>query len=74
MKQCNVRNPLEKIIVDVAEPFREIDPQSDDLVERINRTINRLLAKVLTNHKRDWGCYLCIILLTYSSTSHDNTS
>ncbi|KAG5889245.1 hypothetical protein JTB14_006381 [Gonioctena quinquepunctata] len=44
-----------------------LHPQSDGMVERMNRTINPHLSKVVSDHQRDWDQYLHLFLMAYRS-------
>ena len=50
-----------------------LHPQSDGMVERMNRTINRHLAKVVSDHQRDWDKYLHLFMLAYRSAVQEST-
>ncbi|KAJ8952749.1 hypothetical protein NQ318_008063 [Aromia moschata] len=50
-----------------------LHPQSDGMVERMNRTINRYLSKVVSDHQRDWDQFLQLFLLAYRSSVHETT-
>ena len=50
-----------------------LHPQSDGMVERMNRTINRYLSKVVSNHQRDWDRHLHLFLMAYRSSVHETT-
>ncbi|MCD1431043.1 DDE-type integrase/transposase/recombinase [Klebsiella pneumoniae] len=50
-----------------------LHPQSDGMVERMNRTINRYLAKVVSDHQRDWDQFLHLFLMAYRSSVHETT-
>lgn len=50
-----------------------LHPQSDGMVERMNRTIGRHLAKVTSDHQRDWDRHLPLFLLAYRSAVHETT-
>ncbi|KAJ8939041.1 hypothetical protein NQ318_007672 [Aromia moschata] len=63
MRQYNVGSPFERIAIDVA----------DGMVERMNRTINRYLSKVVSDHQRDWDQFLHLFLLAYRSSVHETT-
>ncbi|KAG5896051.1 hypothetical protein JTB14_011046 [Gonioctena quinquepunctata] len=43
------------------------------MVERMNRTINRHLSKVVSDHQRDWDQYLHLFLMAYRSAVHEST-
>ncbi|KAG8227446.1 hypothetical protein J437_LFUL009667 [Ladona fulva] len=40
----------------------------------MNRTINRYLSKVDSDHQRDWDQHLYLFLLAYRSSIHETTS
>ena len=48
-------------------------PQSDGLVERVNRTIQNVLAAYVSDHQRDWDCYLAQTQLAYNTSQHSST-
>ncbi|KRY06283.1 Retrovirus-related Pol polyprotein from transposon, partial [Trichinella patagoniensis] len=48
-------------------------PQSDGLVERMNRTLLDLLAKASIDHPDDWDAHLDRVLLAYRSSVHHTT-
>ncbi|KRX21414.1 hypothetical protein T07_12564, partial [Trichinella nelsoni] len=48
-------------------------PQSDGLVERMNRTLLDLLAKASIDHPDDWDAHLDGVLLAYRSSVHHTT-
>jgi hypothetical protein len=50
-----------------------LHPQSDGMVERMNKTINRHLAKVVSDHQKDWDQLLHLFLLAYRSSIHEST-
>src|SRR5436190_5845630 len=50
-----------------------LHPQSDGMVERMNRTINKYLSKVVSDHQRDWDNYLHLFLLAYRASVHETT-
>ncbi|KAJ8935685.1 hypothetical protein NQ318_016803 [Aromia moschata] len=52
-------------------PMRQY--KSDGMVERMNRTINRYLSKVVSDHQRDWDQFLHLFLLAYRSSVHEAT-
>ena len=45
-------------------------PQTDGLVERFNRTLKQILAKMVTKKGRDWDILLGPVLLAYRATPH----
>ena len=45
-------------------------PQTDGLVERFNRTLKQMLAKIVTKGGRDWDELLGPVLLAYRATPH----
>ncbi|KRY73849.1 Retrovirus-related Pol polyprotein from transposon [Trichinella pseudospiralis] len=48
-------------------------PQSDGLVERMNRTLIDMLAKVSVDQPEDWDVHLDRVLLAYRSSVHHTT-
>ena len=48
-------------------------PQTDGLVERFNRTLKQMLAKVVGQKGRDWDKLLGPVLLAYRTTPHSST-
>ena len=48
-------------------------PQSDGMVERMNRTIQDMLAKYVAEHQRDWGVHLPMVRMAYRSSVHSST-
>ncbi|KRZ70459.1 Retrovirus-related Pol polyprotein from transposon [Trichinella papuae] len=48
-------------------------PQSDGLVERMNRTLLDMLAKASIDHPEDWDVYLDRVLLAYRTSVHCTT-
>ena len=51
-----------------------LHPQSDGLVERLNRTLWQLLSKMVSDgHQRDWDDMLPVALLAYRASEHSTT-
>ena len=50
-----------------------LHPQSDGLVERFNRTLKTMLAKVTDEHQHDWDDHLAWALLAYRVATHRAT-
>jgi hypothetical protein len=48
-------------------------PQSDGLVERMNRTIEAMLSMFTSPGQRDWDLYLPYIMMAYRSAVQDTT-
>ena len=48
-------------------------PQTNGLVERFNRTLKQMLAKVVTRRGRNWDKVLGAVLFAYRSTPHQST-
>jgi hypothetical protein len=51
-------------------PYR---PQSDGLVERVNRVLQDMLAMFLNNFRNDWDDHLPYLLMAYRATVHEST-
>ena len=51
-------------------PYR---PQSDDLVERMNRTLEAMLSAHVNDHHDNWDLYLQRCLLAYRTSVHSST-
>lgn len=50
-----------------------IHPQSDDMVESFNQTLQKHLAKVAVMHHKDLDHYIPLFLRSYRSALHDST-
>lgn len=50
-----------------------LHPQSDGMVERLNRTLLDFLAKMVDNQQSDWDLLLPLFLLAYRSAVHRST-
>lgn len=50
-----------------------LHPQSDGMVERMNRTMGKYLSKVVSKHQRDWDQYLHLFLMAYRSSVNEST-
>ena len=48
-------------------------PQSDGLVERLNRTILNMLSISAAEHERDWDLHLPTVMLAYRSSVQETT-
>ena len=48
-------------------------PQSDGLVERLNRTIGTMLAAFVNENQRTWDKDLQVLMMAYRSTPHEST-
>ncbi|CAC5392160.1 unnamed protein product [Mytilus coruscus] len=51
-------------------PYR---PQSDGLVERMNRTLIQMLSIFVNDNRNDWDDHLPFLLMAYRSTIQDST-
>lgn len=51
-----------------------LHPQSDGMVERMNRTMGKYLSKVVSEHQKDWDEYLHFFLMAYRSSVHETTN
>ena len=50
-----------------------LHPQSDGMVERMNRTLCGSLSKYVDKHHRDWDSHLPWVMMSYRSSVHDAT-
>ena len=50
-----------------------LHPQSDGMVERINRTIEAQLSMFVQDHQRDWDDFIPVLMMAYRSSIHDTT-
>ena len=48
-------------------------PQSDGMVERMNRTLQDMLAKYVSDHQCDWDVHLPMVMMAYRSSVHSST-
>jgi hypothetical protein len=48
-------------------------PESDGMVERLNRTLKEMLRKFCHKHQADWDDKLPLLLLAYRSSQHAST-
>jgi len=48
-------------------------PESDGMIERMNRTIQDMLAKYVSHHQRDWDEHLPLVMMAYRSSVHAST-
>ncbi len=48
-------------------------PQSDGMVERFNRTVQDMLAKMVRPDQKDWDEYVPLALMAYRSSIHEAT-
>lgn len=48
-------------------------PESDGMVERMNRTLQDMLAKYVSDHQRDWDVHLPLVMMAYRSSVHAST-
>lgn len=48
-------------------------PQSDGMVERLNRTVEDVLSKYVAKHHRDWDRHLQLALVAYRSSEYEST-
>ncbi|XP_076247766.1 uncharacterized protein LOC143187432 [Calliopsis andreniformis] len=50
-----------------------LHPQSDGMVERLNRTLLQYLSMFVAEHQRDWDEWIPMFLLAYRSARHETT-
>ena len=48
-------------------------PESDGMIERMNRTLQDMLAKYVSDHQRDWDEHLPLVMMAYRSSVHTST-
>ena len=48
-------------------------PSTNGCVERFHRSLNSLLAKVVSNNQRDWDEWLPSVLAAYHASTHEST-
>ncbi|KXJ10888.1 Retrovirus-related Pol polyprotein from transposon 412 [Exaiptasia diaphana] len=48
-------------------------PQSDGMVERLNRTLKNMLSKFVKDNVSDWDCHLPLLMMAYRSSVHETT-
>ena len=48
-------------------------PQSDDMVERFNRTLAAIFSAFLSDNHKDWDVHLPYVLMAYRSSEHETT-
>lgn len=50
-----------------------LNPRSDGFIERVNRTIQNILSKMVQNDQKDWDRHLDFIVMAYNSTIQDSS-
>ena len=50
-----------------------LHPQSDGMVERMNRTLEAQLAKFVEEHHTDWDHYIPLLMMAYRRAVHGST-
>ncbi|XP_050507422.1 uncharacterized protein LOC126885038 [Diabrotica virgifera virgifera] len=50
-----------------------LHPQSDGMVERMNRTMGKHLSKVVSENQRDWDQHIHLFLMAYRSAVNETT-
>ncbi|PIK53794.1 Retrovirus-related Pol polyprotein from transposon [Apostichopus japonicus] len=48
-------------------------PQSDGMVERFNRTLEEMLAKVVDSDQKNWDKCIPLVMMAYRSSIHEST-
>lgn len=74
------RNLNAKVVIDVCDilqthktrttPFH---PQSDGATERVIRTVNTMLSKLVDGNQKDWDRHLGSVVMAYNSAEHEST-
>ena len=49
-------------------------PESDGLVERLNRTVKDILWKIVNEKQNDWKTWLPSVMLAYRTSVHSSTT
>ena len=49
------------------------EPRTNGQVERLHKTLNSMLGKVVSNHQRDWDVRLPYVVAAYRASRHDST-
>ena len=50
-----------------------LHPQSDGMVERLNRTLEQYLSMFVSRNQKDWDTKVPLFLMAYRSATHDTT-
>ena len=50
-----------------------LHPQSDGMIERMNRTLEAQLSKFVDDHHRDWDYYIPYLMMALRSATHEST-
>jgi len=50
-----------------------LQPQSDGMVERFNRTLEAMLSKFVDGDQKNWDLYLPLLMMAYRSSVHEST-
>ena len=48
-------------------------PQGDGQVERLNKSLVKILSKLISDHRRDWADFVPKAVLTYNTSVHEST-
>ena len=48
-------------------------PQSDGMVERLNRTLGTMISAYVTDNQRTWDQHLSMLTMAYRATPHEST-
>ena len=48
-------------------------PQGDGQVERLNTSLVKILAKLISDHRRDWADFVPKAVLAYNTSVHEST-
>ena len=49
-------------------------PQSDGMIERMNRTIVNMFSAFVSEYQRDWDQYVPLVMMAYMSSVHESIS
>jgi len=48
-------------------------PSTNGALERVHRTLNTMLGKIVSENQRDWDTHVAYVLAAYNATEHSAT-
>jgi len=48
-------------------------PSTNGALERVHRTLNTMLGKIVSENQRDWDSHVAYVLAAYTATKHSAT-